>query len=124
MKTNRVLIAALLILSLAPLAAAAHLTCTVTNKTNGKPAAGADVILLKLAEGMDEAARTKTDAQGRYRLKLDNDATPHLVRVVFQDVTYHKSAPPGTQTADVDVYSSAAKVEGVRTSMNIVRIEP
>lgn len=122
--TTRLFPALFLLLALAPLAFAAELTGTVINKTTGKPAARADVILLKLAEGMDEAGRTKTDAQGRYKLALDNDATPHLVRVVFQDVTYHKQAPPGTTTADIEVYNSAAKVPGVRTSMNIVRLEP
>jgi 5-hydroxyisourate hydrolase-like protein (transthyretin family) len=108
----------------APAVLAADLTGTVTNRTTGRPAAGADVILLKLAEGMDEAGRTKTDAQGRYRIALDNEATPHLVRVVFQDVTYHKSAPPGTPAADIEVFNSAPKVAGVRTSMNIIRFEP
>lgn len=113
-----------LLLLLSSLAFAADISGTVTNKTTGKPAAGADVILLKLAEGMDEAGRTKTDGQGRYKIALDNDATPHLIRVVFQDVTYHKQAPPGTTAADVEVFSSAPKVPGVRTSMNIVRLEP
>jgi len=122
MKTK--LFPALLLLLLAPLAFSADLSGTVTNKTTGKPAAGADVILLKLAEGMDEAGRTKTDAQGRFKIALDNDAAPHLIRVVFQDVTYHKSAPPGTTAADIEVFNSAPKVPGVRTSMNIVRLEP
>jgi 5-hydroxyisourate hydrolase-like protein (transthyretin family) len=124
MNLRRLLPALLLTFALAAAAGATDLTGTVTNKTTGKPAAGAEVILLKLAEGMDEAGRTKVDARGRYKIALDNDATPHLVRVVFQDVTYHKQAAPGTTTADVDVYDAAPKVAGVRTSMNIVRLEP
>ncbi|MBI2678944.1 MAG: hypothetical protein HYX28_09190 [Candidatus Koribacter versatilis] len=114
----------ILICAVATLAGAAELTGTVTNKTTNKPAARADVILLKLAQGMEEGGRTKTDAQGRYRITLEDEGAPHLVRVVYQDVTYHKQAPPGSKVADVDVYESAAKVAGVRTSMNIMRVEP
>src|SRR4051812_17801239 len=122
MKTAR--LSFILILAFATLAGAAEITGTVTNRTNNKPAARADVILLKLAQGMEEASRTKTDAQGRYRLTLDDPNTPHLIRVVFQDATYHKAAQPGMTTADIDVYDSAPKVAGVRMSMNIVRLEP
>lgn len=114
----------LLILALAASALAADLTGTVTNKTTGKPAAGATVILLKMEGGMDEATRTKTDGRGKYSVKLDNDAAPHLVRVVYQDVTYHKQAPPGSSTADVDVYDSAAKVDNVSTTIHFYRLEP
>jgi hypothetical protein len=124
MTLRRLLPTLLLPLVLAAAAAATDLSGTVTNKTTGKPAAGAQVILLKLAEGMDEAGRTKVDARGHYKIALDNDSTPHLVRVVFQDVTYHKQAPPGSTTADVDVYDAAPQVAGVGTSMNIVRLEP
>jgi hypothetical protein len=129
MKKNRFifitsLVLILIILALATGAIAADLTGTVTNKTTGKPAARADVILLKLAQGMEEGGRTKTDAHGRFRIAVDDDGAPHLIRVVFQDVTYHKQAPPGTTSADIDVYEAAPKVAGVRTSMNIMRIEP
>ena len=54
------------------LASAQTLTGTVTNGTTDKPAAGDDVILIKLAQGMEEAARTKTDAQGKFSFKLDD----------------------------------------------------
>jgi len=124
MNTRSPLLIAILILAFATLAAAAEITGTVTNRTTNQPAARADVILLKLAQGMEEAARTKTDAQGRYRLALDDEKAPHLIRVVYQDATYHKAAPPGVTNADVDVYDAAAKVQGVRLSMNIVRLEP
>src|SRR4051812_35462216 len=124
MKTFRSALAALILITFATLAAAANLTGTVTNKTTNKPAARADVILLKLAQGMEEAARTKTDAQGHYTIALDDDNAPHLVRVVFKDVTYHKMSPPGTTTADVDVYDAAPKVADVKTGLNIIKVEP
>ena len=76
-------------------AAAETLSGTVTNATTGKPAAGDEVILIKLGNGMEEAARTKADAQGNFSFNYD-DQGPHLVRAVQQGVTYHRMAPPGT----------------------------
>ncbi len=102
---------------------AAELTGTVRNGTTGKPAAGDDVVLLAMAGGMDEVARTKTDSLGRFRLTVDDTATPHLIRVIHQKVTYHKPAPPGTQTVDIDVYDAASKVEGVHAIVDVLRIE-
>ena len=120
---KRVLQAALLLAALAATARAAELTGTVRNGTTGKPAAGDDVVLLAMASGMDEVGRTKTDSQGRFRLKVDDGTTPYLVRVIHQKVTYHKAAPPGTQSVEVEVYDAAAKVEGVRAVVDVLRFE-
>src|SRR3954470_5760879 len=75
---------------------AADITGIVTNKTTNKPSAGDDVILLELKQGMQEVARTKTDAQGKYTLHFADSQDPHLVRVNHRSVNYHKPAPPGT----------------------------
>ena len=53
-------------LLIATFAHAATLTGTVTNGTTGKPSAGDEVILIKLAAGMEEAAHAKTDSQGKF----------------------------------------------------------
>jgi len=45
-------------------------TGAVHNGTNGKPAAGVDIILIQLQGGMQSVASTKTDALGNY--KIDN----------------------------------------------------
>ena len=45
---------------------AAQITGTVTNATTNKPSMGDEVILLSLASGMQEVAKTKTDSQGHY----------------------------------------------------------
>ncbi|HEY4777959.1 MAG TPA: carboxypeptidase regulatory-like domain-containing protein, partial [Candidatus Acidoferrales bacterium] len=50
----------------APLARAGSVTGTVTNGTTGKPATGAEVILIQLQGGMQPVANTKTDASGHY----------------------------------------------------------
>jgi 5-hydroxyisourate hydrolase-like protein (transthyretin family) len=104
---------------------AATLTGTVTNGTNGKAAAGDEVILIKLAAGMQESAHAKTDSQGKFALPLssDDETGPHLIRVIHQGVTYHQPAPPGTQSVDVKVYDSAKKVEGVNAVADLMYLQ-
>ena len=110
------------LLAFALSAAAENLTGTVTNGTTGKPSAGDDVILIKLAQGMEEAGRTKTDKQGHFSLALDAPG-PHLVRVIHQQVTYHKMAPPGTNTADVEVFDAVKKLQDISTTVDVMRFQ-
>jgi hypothetical protein len=102
----------------------AEITGTVHNKTIGKPAAGDEVTLLKLASGMQEVARTKTDAAGKFTLKYPDDPnTPHLVRVNHQNVNYHRPAPPGTTSVEVDVFDASENVDGITRTMDVSRLE-
>ncbi|MGB6678148.1 MAG: hypothetical protein WBE44_15750, partial [Terriglobales bacterium] len=94
-------------------ASAQTLTGKVTNGTTKKPAAGDDVVLLSLGQGMQESGRTQTDAKGNFNVKLDDATSPHLVRVIHQGVTYHRMAPPGTTSVDVQVYDVAKQVDGI-----------
>jgi len=105
------------------LATAQTLTGTVKNATTGKPAAGDEVVLLKLAQGMEEAGRTKTDAKGQFSFKLDNTQSPHLVRAIHQDVTYHRMAPPGTTSVALDVYDVSSKIDGIAVVADIMRVQ-
>ena len=114
---------AILLCFLSTLATAQTLTGTVKNSTTGKPAAGDDVVLLSLGQGMEEAGRTKSDAKGNFSFKLDNAQGPHLVRVIHQDVTYHRMAPPGTTSVEVEVYDVAKKVEGIEIIADVMRIQ-
>ncbi|MGD0271308.1 MAG: hypothetical protein ABSB14_19725 [Candidatus Sulfotelmatobacter sp.] len=111
------------ILLLTSLAAAQTLTGTVKNSTTGKPSAGDDVVLLKLGEGMDEAGRTQTDAKGKFSFKLDDDKSPHLVRTIHQGVTYHRMAPPGTTSVELEVFDAAKKIPGIDLVADIVRLQ-
>lgn len=104
-------------------ASAQTLTGTVKNGTTNKPAAGDDVVLLSLAQGMEESGRTQTDAKGNFSLKLDNANSPHLVRIIHQGVTYHKMAPPGTTSVDLDVYDVSKKVQGVSVTADVMRFQ-
>ena len=111
------------LLLLSTLASAQSLTGTVKNSTTGKPAGGDDVVLLSLGQGMEESGRTKADAQGHFSLKLDNAQGPHLVRVIHQGVTYHRMAPPGTTSVEVEVYDVSKKIEGIEVVADIMRFQ-
>jgi hypothetical protein len=111
------------ILLLASLASAQTLTGTVKNSTTNKPAAGDEVVLLKLAQGMEEAGRTKTDTKGQFSFKLDDAQSPHLVRAIHQDVTYHRMAPPGSTSVELQVYDVAKKLDGISVVADIMRVQ-
>jgi hypothetical protein len=110
------------ILILAVSVSAQTLTGTVKNGTTGKPAAGDDVVLIKLGEGMEEAARTKSDASGHFSFTL-GEGGPHLVRAIHQGVTYHGIAPPGTTSVDVTVYDVARKVDALSVTADVMRLQ-
>src|SRR5438270_1697356 len=108
---------------MASCAHAATLTGTVSNGTTSKPSAGDEVILIKLAGVMQEGAHSKTDSQGKFTLSVDDENSPHLVRVVHQGVTYHQPAPPGTKAVDVTVYDATKKVEGVKAVADLMYLQ-
>lgn len=108
---------------LAGLTLAQTITGTVTNATTNKPAAGDDVVLLSLSQGMQEAGRTQTDAKGHFTLKLDDANGPHLIRAIHQGVTYHRMAPPGTTSVEVQVYDATKKVEGLSVTADVMRFQ-
>lgn len=114
------------VLLLTALAAAETLTGTVTNGTTGKPAAGDDVVLLSLSQGMNEAARTKTDSQGRFQFELPTPGVPYLVRVNHQGVNYFPAGGPvrpGTASVEVQVYDAAKKLDGISTGVQVMRMQ-
>jgi hypothetical protein len=115
------LLAAILSLSVTAVAAQT-LTGTVTNGTTNKPAAGDEVILINLTNGMEVAGSTKADSTGKFSFKLSGTG-PHLIRAVHQGVTYHQMAPPGVNTADVNVYDVATKITGLGVTADVVRFQ-
>ena len=64
---------------------------TVRNQTSGKAAAGDEVILLRLQNGMEKEAKTRVDAAGAFSLPLSATDVPHIVRVVHQGVNYDQT---------------------------------
>jgi hypothetical protein len=112
----------ILTLTLGAYASAETLTGTVKNGTSGKPAAGDDVVLIKLANGMEEAARTKADAKGNFKFTYDG-VGPHLIRAIHQEVTYHRMAPPGTTSVELEVFDVGKKVEGISVTADVMRFQ-
>ncbi len=106
----------------AGIAFADSITGTVTNKTTNKPAAGDDVVLIRLAQGMQESTRTKTDAKGHFTLDVPDQGL-HLVRVTHDKANYFRPAPPGTESVEVEVFNAAPKVEGVTGEADVMRIQ-
>ena len=103
-------------------ALAESISGTVTNKTHNKPSAGDEVVLIRLAQGMQESTRTKTDAKGDFTLDVP-DAGMHLVRVTHDKANYFRPLPPGTQSVEVEVYDAAAKVPGISSEADVLRIQ-
>ncbi len=112
----------MLVVAFSGFAFAESITGTVINKTTNKPAVGDDVVLIQLAQGMQEAARTKSDAHGRFTLNVP-DSGMHLVRVTHDKAAYFRPAPPGTQSVEVEVYNAAAKVAGVVGEADVMRVQ-
>src|SRR5271157_299208 len=116
-----------LILALTGFASAQNITGTVTNGTTGKPAAGDEVTLLSLSQGMQEVGTTKTDAQGRFSMAAPGDqGAPHMVRVMHGGVNYFPQVGPlmpGATTAEVTVYDTAKKLDGVAQTVEVDRFQ-
>ncbi|MGA9208366.1 MAG: carboxypeptidase regulatory-like domain-containing protein [Terriglobales bacterium] len=126
MKISKMLCVPAALVLLCALSMATNLKGTVKNGTTGKPAAGDDVVLLDMSQGMQEAARTKSDAQGRFSFKYEETGGPHMVRVLHQGVNYFPQGgiiPPGTSTAEVTVYDAAAKVPGIGLTVDMLRAQ-
>ena len=124
MKSSPKATALLLVLLLSAFASAESISGSVKNGTTGKPAAGDDVVLLSLGQGMEEAGRTKTDSKGNFSLNVpESGGNPHLVRVIHQGVTYHKMAPPGTTSVEAEVFDVAKKVQGISVTADVMRVQ-
>jgi hypothetical protein len=119
---RRVFLLAVLVFTASLAAQATSISGNVTNKTTNKPAADDDVVLIALAQGMQEAGRTKTDAHGHFTIDVPDNGM-HLVRVDHQKAAYFEPVPPGTSSVDIAVYDVEPKVAGVSTEANVMRIE-
>ncbi len=114
----------LLICCLGAISAAASdtITGTVHNQSTGQASAGDDVILLRLSEGMQEATRTKTDAQGAFTLSVTVPDAQYIVRVMHQGVNYDQ-AIRGKAPLEIKVFDAVAKIPGLSGNMGVVQIE-
>jgi len=117
----------LLLIALSIASAGQSITGTVTNGTTGKPAAGDEVTLLSLSQGMQEVGSSKTNAQGKFTLPAPVERqVPHMVRVTHGGVNYFPQGGPlmpGATTATVTVYDTARKLDGLLQTVEVDRFQ-
>ena len=112
-------LAALACFSIAALGAD-NISGSVRNESRGKPAAGDEVILLRLDNGMQEEARAKADARGGFSVEARHPDKPYLVRVVHQGVSYDQRAFDG-DAVSIQVFDAAPKVPGITGTIEVLR---
>jgi hypothetical protein len=114
-------------LALAPLAIAEAGTVhgTVLNGTTGKPAAGIELVLIQLQGGMQEVAHSKSGAQGEFTFDHPGlGAQPMLVRAVYHGINFNHAVPPGTSTAQVDIYEASREAKTINVPSHVVIFQP
>ncbi len=98
------------------------LSGVVRNQTTGRPSVGDDVILLRLAQGLQQEERTKTDAQGRFSLNVTFGDTHLVVRVRHRGVNYDQ-AVTGSAPLDISVFDAVTKAPGLTGTMGMAQME-
>lgn len=125
MKTRRFLPASLLLCLLVLPAYAGTVSGTVRNGTTNEPATGVDIILFRLQGGMEVAATTKTDAQGRYSLQdASLGQAPMLLRAVYRGVNYHQPVTPGKTSVDITVYEPTGALDAFSVADRAIILQP
>lgn len=102
--------------------ASGSITGKVHNKTTNVPSAGDDVLLLRLGNGMEEEARSKTDAQGAFSLPVTVSEAKHMVRVLHQGVNYDQ-AVSGTAPLEIAVFDAVSSIPSLSGNLGIVQVE-
>ena len=95
---------------------------SVRNLTTGHPAVGDEVVLLRLAEGMEAEASTRTDADGAFTLPLATPGAQYMVRVIHQGVNYDQNLSSSAHL-EISVFDAVAKVPGLLGNLGIVKVE-
>jgi hypothetical protein len=119
------LVAAVTLAPLAAIAEAGTVHGTVVNGTTGKAAAGIDLVLIQLQGGMQEVAHSKSGVQGEFTFDHPGlGAQPMLVRAVYHGVNFNRAVPPGTSTAQVDIYEASKDAKTINVPSHVVVFQP
>lgn len=115
----------LIVISVCSLAAAAStIRGVVRNGTTNKPSAGDVVVLKKIAAGMEEVGRTKTNSKGEFSFNVPaGQQQPYLLWVQHQEVTYTKLAMPGSGSVPVQVFDASPTVSDIRMSEHMMVLQ-
>lgn len=92
------------------------------NESRSQPAAGDEVILVRLDGGMQEEARAKTNGRGEFTFHLKYPGKPYVVQVVHQGVAYERPAS-ASDVVSIQVFDVVPHVQGVTGSIEIFRAE-
>ncbi|MGZ4840617.1 MAG: hypothetical protein ACXV5J_02640 [Candidatus Angelobacter sp.] len=107
-------VAITLVLLVCSLAAAADtLKGVVQNSTTNKPSAGDEVTLKKIGKGMEDVAKTKTNAKGEFSFTVPPAQQPYIVWVQHQGVTYTQAGLPGGVPVAVRIFDAAASIKEI-----------
>jgi hypothetical protein len=90
------------------------------NQTSGRPAAGDEVILIRLDRGMQEESHTKIDEHGSFKVPVQYPEKQYLVRVVHDGVSYDQQARAGGSVS-ISVFNAITQVQGITGSIEILR---
>ena len=101
----------LLVFSLA--AAADTLKGVVQNSTTNKPSVGDEVTLKKIGQGMEDVAKTKTNAKGEFSFSVPAAQQPYIVWVQHQGVTYTQAGLPGGVPVALRVFDSSENIKEI-----------
>jgi len=111
----------LLVCSLA--AAADTLKGVVQNSTINKPSAGDEVTLKKIGNGMEDVAKTKTNARGEFTFNVPPAQQPYLIWVQHQGVTYTQAGLPGGVPVAVRVFDAASSIKEISILDHAIAIQ-
>jgi hypothetical protein len=85
----------------------------VQNSSTNKPAAGDEVTLKKIGSGMEDVAKTKTNAKGEFSFNVPPAQLPYIVWIEHQGVTYTQRAIPGGNVVVARVFDTAKELKEV-----------
>jgi hypothetical protein len=114
-----------LVFSLLPTARGGTVHGTVINGTTGKAAAGIELVLIQLQGGMQEVAHSKSGASGEFVFDHPGlGAQPMLVRAVYHGINFNHAVPPGSSTAQVDIYEASKDAKTINVPSHVVIFQP
>jgi len=123
MNTRSIIHSALLaVLLLQARSSRADITGMVHNQTTGKPAAGNEVVLLRLGEGMQEQGRTRSDEQGAFTFATPVATAQYVVRVLHQGVNYDL-ATTASSSPQINVYDAVDRIPGMAGTIGMAQVE-
>jgi hypothetical protein len=99
-----------------------EITGTVRNETTGRPAVADNVVLLRLGEGMQAEAWTKTNAEGAFTLNRVFPDDQHVVRVLHQGVNYDQPVR-GSAPLPMVVFDAVSRIPGLSGTIGIAQME-